>query len=57
MSPSQKMIYPTTNSGYGVGKKDQYCTEETPLNPISEYGRNKVEAEKIILDRKKFHFF
>ena len=52
MSPSQKMIYPTTNSGYGVGKKDQYCTEETPLNPISEYGRNKVEAEKIILDRK-----
>ncbi len=52
MSTSQKMIYPTTNSGYGVGKKDHYCTEETPLNPISEYGRNKVEAEKIILDRK-----
>lgn len=52
MSPSQKMIYPTTNSGYGIGKKDQYCTEETPLNPISEYGRNKVEAEKIILNRK-----
>lgn len=52
MSTSQKMIYPTTNSGYGVGKQDQYCTEETPLNPISEYGRNKVEAEKIILDRK-----
>ena len=35
-----------------VGKKDQYCTEETPLNPISEYGRNKVEAEKLILDRE-----
>jgi len=52
MSPSQKMIYPTTNSGYGIGKKDQYCTEETPLSPISEYGRNKVEAEKIILNRK-----
>tara|TARA_B100000900_G_C20579642_1_gene716919 strand:+ start:595 stop:1530 length:936 start_codon:yes stop_codon:yes gene_type:complete len=52
MSPLQRMIYPTTNSGYGIGKQDQYCTEETPLNPISEYGRNKVEAEKIILDRK-----
>lgn len=52
LSTKQMLIYPTTNSGYGVGKKDQYCTEETPLNPISEYGRNKVEAEKLILDRE-----
>lgn len=46
----QVIIFPTTNSGYGVGQKDKYCTEETPLNPISLYGRLKVDAEKAILD-------
>lgn len=50
MSRQQRIIYPTTNSGYGVGKKDQFCTEETPLSPISLYGVTKVEAEKAILD-------
>ncbi len=47
---SQRIIYPTTNSGYGIGDKNQFCTEETPLNPISLYGTTKVEAEKAILD-------
>jgi len=46
----QKIIFPTTNSGYGIGKKDIYCTEETPLNPISLYGRLKVDAEKAVLE-------
>ena len=46
----QQLIFPTTNSGYGVGEKDDYCTEETPLRPISLYGRTKVEAEKAVLD-------
>ncbi|MCK5342213.1 MAG: SDR family oxidoreductase, partial [Candidatus Heimdallarchaeota archaeon] len=41
---------PTTNSGYGVGQKDKYCTEDTPLNPISLYGQLKVEAEKAIME-------
>lgn len=50
-SKEQRIIYPTTNSGYGVGQKDNFCTEETPLNPISLYGKLKVEAEGIILDR------
>jgi nucleoside-diphosphate-sugar epimerase len=45
------MIYPTTNSGYGIGTPGQECTEETPLNPISLYGITKVEAEKAILGR------
>jgi nucleoside-diphosphate-sugar epimerase len=45
-----KLIYPNTNSGYGVGKDDQRCTEETPLNPISVYGVTKCEAERWILD-------
>ncbi|MDO8486249.1 MAG: NAD(P)-dependent oxidoreductase [Candidatus Staskawiczbacteria bacterium] len=47
--PGQKIIFPTTNSGYGVGKEGIYCDENTPLNPISLYGRLKVEAEKEVL--------
>ena len=42
------IIYPNTNSGYGVGDKD-FCTEESPLNPISVYGKSKVDAEKAVL--------
>ena len=49
-SPQQKILFPTTNSGYGIGQDGVYCTEETPLKPISVYGRLKVEAEKAVLD-------
>jgi len=49
MSPQQRLIYPTTNSGYGIGSKGEFCTEETPLKPISLYGRTKVDAESAIL--------
>ena len=49
--PSQMVIFPTTNSGYGIGEKDSYCTEETPLKPISEYGMTKVEIEKAFLEK------
>ncbi|MDP3111927.1 MAG: SDR family oxidoreductase, partial [Thermodesulfovibrionales bacterium] len=49
-SKEQVIIFPTTNSGYGVGEKGKYCTEETPLRPISTYGKLKVELEKILLD-------
>lgn len=49
-SKVQRVIFPTTNSGYGVGQKGIYCDENTPLNPISLYGRIKVNAEKAILD-------
>jgi len=45
----QMIIFPTTNSGYGIGEKGVYCTEETPLNPISLYGKLKVEVEKDLL--------
>jgi len=51
MSKDQRIVYPTTNSGYGIGQKGVFCTEETPLNPISLYGITKVDAEKAILDR------
>ena len=50
-SKAQGIIIPTTNSGYGIGQKGVFCTEETPLNPITLYGKTKVEAEKIVLDR------
>ncbi|MBU0778348.1 NAD(P)-dependent oxidoreductase [Patescibacteria group bacterium] len=45
----QIIIFPTTNSGYGVGQEGIYCTEETPLNPISLYGQLKVDIEKLLL--------
>lgn len=50
VSRSQIVVYPTTNSGYGIGESGKYCTEETPLNPISLYGVTKVEAEKAVLE-------
>jgi len=49
---NQNIIFPTTNSGYGVGEKNKFCTERTPLNPISLYGRTKSEAEKEVLKHK-----
>ena len=49
-SKQQSIIFPTTNSGYGICQEGIYCTEKTPLNPISLYGRLKVEAEKAVLD-------
>jgi nucleoside-diphosphate-sugar epimerase len=50
-SPSQQVVFPTTNSGYGTRSGDTYCTEETPLEPVSLYGQTKVEAERLLLDR------
>jgi len=50
VSKKQKIIFPTTNSGYGIGQKEKYCDENSPLNPISFYGQTKAEAEKIILE-------
>ena len=52
INKKQKIIYPNTNSGYGIGKKDKFCDENSPLNPISLYGKTKVEAEKIIIKHR-----
>lgn len=49
-SREQWVLYPNTNSGYGIGEKDAFCTEESPLRPISLYGRTKVEAEQALLE-------
>jgi nucleoside-diphosphate-sugar epimerase len=49
-SPSQLIIFPTTNSGYGTQSGDVFCTEDTPLDPISLYGQTKVRAEAELLE-------
>ena len=46
----QKIIFPNSNSGYGVGEDGIYCTEESPLNPVSHYGKTKVDAESVIMN-------
>ncbi|HSV43751.1 MAG TPA: NAD(P)-dependent oxidoreductase [Candidatus Bathyarchaeia archaeon] len=48
-SREQMIIFPTTNSGYGIGEKGKFCTEQTPLRPVSLYGKLKVEAEETVL--------
>jgi nucleoside-diphosphate-sugar epimerase len=51
LSPSQQLIFPSTNSGYGVGEAGIFCDENTPLRPVSLYGKLKVELESLLLDR------
>jgi nucleoside-diphosphate-sugar epimerase len=48
-SPNQLVIYPTTNSGYGTQSSEVFCTEDTPLEPISLYGQTKIQAETLLL--------
>lgn len=52
-SANQKVIFPNTNSGYGTKSGAFYCTEETPLEPISTYGIVKCEAEQALLNSSK----
>ena len=49
-SKDQKIIFPNTNSGYGVNTVDLYCTEKSSLNPVSYYGITKCDAENYLLD-------
>jgi nucleoside-diphosphate-sugar epimerase len=51
LSPAQRVILPVTNSGYGVGEPGKFCTEDTPIRPVSLYGRDKVAIERMLLDR------
>jgi nucleoside-diphosphate-sugar epimerase len=50
-SHDQAFLVPITNSGYGVGQPDKACTEESPLRPVSRYGRDKVELERTLMER------
>ena len=49
ISKSQLILMPTTNSAYGSGDKNNFCTEESPLSPISRYAIDKVEIEKSLM--------
>jgi len=51
LSREQMVLLPITNSGYGIGEAGKYCTEETPIRPLSLYGRDKVAVEQVLLDR------
>ena len=52
LGEDQRVVMPVTNSGYGIGEEGNYCTEETPLRPVSMYGRHKVEVEARALERQ-----
>ena len=52
MSKEQGSVYASTGSNYGI-IENQICTEETPLNPISLYGKTKTEAENIFLNENQ----
>ena len=49
LSKDQIVLMPTTNSAYGTGDKDNYCNEESPLRPISQYAIEKVGIEKELM--------
>lgn len=51
VSSQQLVVFPCTNSGYGIGQAGIYCDEDTPLHPVSLYGRLKVEAESLLLQK------
>lgn len=53
LSSSQQIIMPTTNSAYGSGDKNNYCDENSPLNPLSLYAKDKVLVEKELMQQTK----
>jgi len=53
LSKEQQIIMPTTNSAYGSGGKDNYCDENSPLNPLSLYAKDKVSVEIALMNNPK----
>ncbi|HSA85429.1 MAG TPA: NAD(P)-dependent oxidoreductase [Nitrospira sp.] len=52
LSKQQMVLMPTTNSAYGTGETNNFCTEDSPLNPISLYAKEKVGIEKELMQRE-----
>jgi nucleoside-diphosphate-sugar epimerase len=50
LSKHQQIIMPTTNSAYGSGDENNFCDENSPLNPLSLYARDKVTVEKALME-------
>jgi len=57
VSKSQQVIMPTTNSAYGSGDKNNFCDENSPLNPLSLYARDKVVVDKFLLEHENSNSF
>lgn len=51
-TPEQWILMPTTNSAYGSGDENNFCTEESALLPISQYAIEKVRVEKALLEHE-----
>lgn len=47
LSRQQVLIFASTGSTYG--QCDTICTEQTPINPLTLYGRTKRDAERYVL--------
>ena len=45
----QRILMPTTNSAYGSGDENNFCTEESPLHPMSLYAIEKVKVENELM--------
>ena len=56
-SKNKKIIFLMSNSGYGVGDINKFCTEDSPLNPVSLYGKTKCDAEKEVIKAKNYVCF
>ena len=56
-SNKNKIIFLTSNSGYGVGEKNKFCDENSPLRPVSLYGRTKCDAENEVIKHKNYICF
>lgn len=52
VTQNQIILMPTTNSAYGTGDKNNFCDENTILNPISQYAVDKVEIEKKLMEHE-----
>jgi len=52
LSPEQRVLMPTTNSAYGTGDENNFCTEESALRPISSYAQEKVKVERVLMQRE-----
>ena len=57
LSKDQIVLMPTTNSAYGSGNENNFCTEESSLNPISQYAIEKVHVESELMNRENFISF
>jgi nucleoside-diphosphate-sugar epimerase len=52
LSKDQRIIMPTTNSAYGTGDENNFCTEESPLRPMSKYAVDKVAVEQRLMEHE-----